>query len=199
MSSLPNRVVCHAQPGFSTFKSPLAGRGFTLIELVVTMALLAIVTAYSLPSLNNFITRQRQVSSINLLLSSLYLARSEAVMRSNDVMVCKSSNGNSCTTTGEWEQGWLLFEDRDSDRLLDSDEPIIASQQPMKEITIYYRAFGSKNYIVYTANGITNTNGTYTFCDPSGNATPRALIVYKTGRPRTSPTRSDGSPLTCPP
>lgn len=173
--------------------------GFTLLELAVVLAVVSILAVYALPSFNNFLARQRQITDINILVSSLTLARSEAIMRSSDVMVCKSSDGQLCTTNGEWSQGWIVFEDRDKSRSHESDEKVIFRQEQLDGIRLYYRAFGSNHYIVYRPQGMPKTNGTYTLCDTRGSSEPRALIVSKTGRLRPSTQRSNGDPLTCPP
>ncbi len=198
--------VASSKPGctagiarFFTSSTAIQTHGFTLIELLVTVAIAAILAAYALPAFQEFSNRQQQVVHINTLVSSLYLARSEAITRNFDVVICKAADGQVCTTQGEWEQGWLVFEDRDGNRMHQGNEAVLARQPRLHGTTIYYRAFGSVNYLFYNARGVTNTNGTYTFCDAGGSATARALIIAKTGRPRTSTTRSDGTPLTCPP
>jgi len=173
--------------------------GFTLLELLVALSILTILISYALPSVSAFIDGQRKIAHLNSMASTLYLARSEAIMRNSEVMVCKSYDGNRCITSGEWEQGWIVFEDRDGNRIHDAEEVILARQKAASGITVYYRAFGSNHYIVFNAQGVTETNGTYTFCDSNGSASARALIVYKTGRSRTSSVRSDGTPLSCPP
>lgn len=198
--------VASYQPGcatrttrFFTSGPHYPGHGFSLIEMMVSLAVLAILSAYAYPAFDSMLQRQRQATSINALISTLYHVRSEAIMRNRDVMVCKSRDGLDCTRSGEWEQGWLVFEDSNRNRVRDSNEGVISRQPALNKITIYYRAFGSDHYLIYTAAGITKTNGTYTFCDASGAVGARAVIVYKTGRPRTSATRSDGDPLRCPP
>lgn len=179
--------------------SRLSCRGASLIELMVTIVIAAILASYAIPSLGGFTKRQQQITAINALLSSLYLARSEAIKRNGDVMLCKSSNGLQCVRSGEWEQGWIMFADGNGNRLRDSTETLIAKHDPLAGVNIYYRAFGSNHYLVYTRNGLTYTNGTFTICALHDDVTPRAIILFKTGRPRRSDTSSSGTALQCPP
>lgn len=184
---------------FFTSKSHFQCHGFTLIELLVATAILAILISAAIPSIQDFVNGQRKISYLNAMSSTLYLARSEAIMRNRDIVVCKSIDGENCSSSGEWEQGWLVYDDSNGDRHHDSEESILARHERLNGITLYYRAFGSNHYIVYRAQGITKTNGTFTFCDSDGSEGARALIIFKTGRVRSSTTHSDGSVLTCPP
>lgn len=86
-------------------------RGFTLIELLVAMAVAAIVLAVGVPSFRTAIVSNRLTSATNDLVGTLAQARSEAIRRGTRVTVCISSNGTSCATTGNWEQGWISFVD----------------------------------------------------------------------------------------
>lgn len=85
-------------------------RGFTLIELMVTIAVIAVMVAITVPNLNNFMRSNRMTSQINSFVSALQLARSEAVKRGAHVVLCASSNQTTCNST-QWEQGWIVFVD----------------------------------------------------------------------------------------
>lgn len=90
--------------------------GFTIIELLTTMAIAAIVLTIGVPAFEQTIQTNNRASQINELLHSLNVARSEAVTRGFPVSVCKSSNGSSCGSTGvNWEDGWITFLDDDMD------------------------------------------------------------------------------------
>lgn len=82
-------------------------RGFTLVELMVTVAVLGIVLTIAVPNFRAFILGGRMTGYTNDLLSDLAYARSEAVKRAANVTVCASSDGTTCTG-GDWQGGWVV-------------------------------------------------------------------------------------------
>lgn len=83
--------------------------GFTLVELMVTLAILAILTMFALPSFRDAIRRNQVSSGSNALLADLNYARAEAINRGQLVTLCPSSNGSSCATSTAWDTGWLVY------------------------------------------------------------------------------------------
>lgn len=94
-------------------QSPRAGRGFTLVELMVTIAVAAILAAVAVPSLGELIRNNRLAAGSNELVTALQLARAEAVRRGRPVSVCSSDDGSRCrASTADWQQHrWLVFQD----------------------------------------------------------------------------------------
>lgn len=90
---------------------PCRSRGFTLLELMVTITIVAVLLAIGVPSLHGTIQRNRVSSASNDLLASVAYARTTAIDRGQLVSMCPSAdNGTSCTTGGEaYEPGWIVY------------------------------------------------------------------------------------------
>lgn len=175
------------------------GYGYSLVEVLVVLAVIAILGSLAIPSMGRLLESNRITSEINRFSAALALTRSEAIKRNQHVVMCKSQNGTDCLKTGRWDHGWLIFVDDDHDRQHDDDEAAILFSPSLEHgIRIDYRGFGSSNYITYRPTGFTKTTGTFTFCMNNATESARALILMTTGRVRFSSTKSSGAELICP-
>jgi len=97
------------------FVKSAANKGFTLIELVVTITVAAILAAVAIPSMGNFISQTRLSGNVNEFIAATMLARSEAVQRSGAVTICRSTNAETqaspvCDTSStDWTSGWIVY------------------------------------------------------------------------------------------
>ncbi len=85
--------------------------GVTLVELMITLVVLAIILAIAVPSFENTIASSRLAGVTNDLNGSLALARSEAIRRGQRITVCNSTDGQQCAAAGNWGNGWIVFVD----------------------------------------------------------------------------------------
>lgn len=166
--------------------------GASLTELMVVSALAATLFGLAIPSMSAMLQTQRIRSSVGSLVAALHFARSEAIKRNGRAVVCKSAAGSSCTKTGGWEQGWIVFHDRNNNAAFDAGEPLIQQQGALAD---GLRLSGNQpvaNYVSYSANGTAKLvsgafqAGTITLCPLAGNkAEARKIVLSGTGRPRT--------------
>lgn len=85
-------------------------RGFTLLEAMITVAVLAILVSVGVPSFRATVERNRVTTTANDLLYHLQLARSEAVKRNRTITLCPSSDGSACSGSN-WSIGWLIIDE----------------------------------------------------------------------------------------
>lgn len=159
-------------------------QGFTIIELMITVALIAIIAAIGIPSFKDLIASNRVVSSINELHAGLRLARVEAVKRNADVVFCTSADQASCG--GNWGDGWLIFHDADGNGAVGANELIRVGDGVHNGYTLTFS--GGVSSITFQARGLTSgASGTFKLCDPDADAgLARGIILLSTGATRRS-------------
>lgn len=159
--------------------------GFTLIELMVSVAILSILLTVAVPSYQSLMINNRLATQTNEFVTALTLARSEAIKRGSRATVCRSADQSNCSTAaGDWTQGWLVFMDGDNDGTVDTGEPVLQVHSVLPGgLTLG----GNLNYISYVGTGATQDNdgsfqnGTVMMCHAqSGKA--RSLTVNQAGR-----------------
>lgn len=157
--------------------------GFTLLELLITLALVAIVVAIGAPAFGDVIKNNRLTTQINTLVGHLAYARSEAVLRSQQVIICASSNTTSCT--GVWKDGWIVFIDADNDSAWTAGEEVLRVQQTLSGTTTLSSTYGTS--FVYDNRGFSTVAagpGTFSLCDDRGVGYLKSISISNTGRVR---------------
>lgn len=173
-----------------------AMKGFTLMELMITLSVAAILLGLAAPSFVDILKNTRLSTQMNNLASAINFTRSEAIKRGLPATICSSNDNLSCG--GTWQDGWLIFSDADGDSVVDAaddDEVIrVGDGLSANDMTL---SFGARTHITYQADGFSSggDNGTIRFCDSRGDAYAKGLIVSLSGRVRTAP---DGGILNCP-
>lgn len=95
--------------------------GFTAMEVLVSLSVVAILAALAAPSLQGFVNEQRLGSTMNELGNDLNLARAEAIKRNARVLLCARGESSArCANTPDWQNGWLVCYDANSDDQCDA-------------------------------------------------------------------------------
>ncbi len=170
--------------------------GFTLVEMFATLMISSVLITGVIPGVIKLIASNRITTEINSLTSYLHLARSEAIKQHHRAVLCSSADGRRCLGSKDWGQGYMVFIDRDADRMRDSDETVIHFRA-LNTNKIRLDA-GLRKTVAYQPTGwAPGSNLTFTVCDPGNWVSPRAVVVSSTGRPRVADIHPNGSKLTC--
>jgi len=170
--------------------------GFTLLELLGTVALAGLLLGLAVPSFRSWVLDGRRTADVNGFVLAVQVARSEAAKSSHSVILCKTQDRRRCGGAElRFDAGWMVFVNTD-DRLppARSDaEPLVLAYEPELEGTIV----ANRPLFEFRPLLRRSTNGTVVFCDARGAAAARAVIVSYTGRPRVDRVDADGKPLQC--
>ena len=175
---------------------PAIARGFSLYELLMTMALAALVLTLGIPSFSGIVANHRLKVEVNALFHAVHLARKGSVVRRRAIALCPSSDGEECEPDFDWSIGWMMFvnTDRDHPVVRDEDEAILNYHRVDQNARIK----SNRKTFTLRSTELRATNGTLVFCDRQGRANPRALVISYTGRPRVTRTDRRGEPYQCP-
>lgn len=157
-------------------RSKGAARGFTLLELMVTVAVLAILVGIAVPSLVDATLTGKLAASANDLVAGVAMGRSEAIKRNAVTSLCVSSNGTSCGSGG-WEQGWIII----------SGSTVI---QKHSAAPTGFKVTSSVAKVDFQPTGVGNTQATITVCRsaPTAGYQERVVNISATGRAYVSKT-----------
>ena len=165
----------------------IARSGYTLLELLITLAILGVLLQMGLPSLAHLQRGREADMLMKTLTGHIALARSEAATQGRIVTLCPSRDGVHCG--GDWGQGSLLFLDRNGDRVVNQDDRVLRVRlDETPPGSLRWRAFGNRQALQIDARGfLLHQSGNFTYCDASGDARlNRQLVVNATGRVRVS-------------
>lgn len=169
--------------------------GFTLIELMVTLAVAGVLLGIGVPSFADLVKKNRRTAVVNDLVTDIHIARAKAFAENARVVLCRG-NGNAlspaCTPGAKWTDGWLVFVDGNGNGDYESanDTVIGGRQQIPAAISVY----GSVDAVSFSR--FAGDSASFAVCIDDDDNQLRGIIVDR-GRPRHGTRKTNGSNLTC--
>ena len=155
--------------------------GFTLIELMVGIAILVIISAIALPNLNNFLIKMRVDNEISKLNRMILTARNTAVSMGQTVTLCPLATDNSCSDN--WGGQLSVFIDLDDDNVFDLTDGETLVKVKAKITQIGQLQYSQSVPITYEATGLlSTTNGNFIFCPENNTDRNRGISISRNGR-----------------
>jgi len=158
--------------------------GFTVLELLIMLAAIAIVILIAVPGSSMVLERHRLKATYNSLVNGLELAKSEANLRNSTVVMCPSSNGQTCRSDGNWNLGWIVFSDGNGDGAVQDIEFIESFEAPSQQIRITAKGAVQAS-ASFTMTGLVGKNdtekGLFKICYVNSENPPRLVNVTSDG------------------
>ena len=171
---------------------PLGKGGFTLIELLSTIAIALILLAVGVPSFSTIVNGNTLTVQANDLIANLSLARGQAMLRGQRVVVCKSNNAEDCSRADDthWEDGWLMYVDADASGTYQSSEVLLRASTGLPNSNTLRTDSVFRNWIAFLPDGRSigssgttpPTAGEFRLCDSRGVAVARVVEISPIGR-----------------
>ncbi|HET8871364.1 MAG TPA: GspH/FimT family pseudopilin [Aquabacterium sp.] len=182
----------------ATFRKPNREEGFTLAEIVITLALVTLLSSWAMPGLRSVLDRSRVTATSNHFLGLIETSRSLAMAKHRPVTLCASIDARRCNR----DQGdyLLVFEDRNANGVLEQTEPVFVNEQLFRrgDFWLVWRDFRQTTYLRWAPEGRTDSlNGTFTLCNGRRNdRLLRQIVINRAGRARVVvPVLADGKTL----
>ena len=170
-------------------------RGVTLVEMLMVLVVMGVLATTVIPGFAHLLHHTRQSTLGNQFLADLARARSEAIRRGARVVLCKSADGVACIASGDWGQGWLVFQDSNNNGIREVSEDRISRLEAQPIDWKIQGTFTGAHFISYHPTGRTMLptgswqGGTLTIC--RRNAAPTEaleIVISLSGRPRSQRT-----------
>jgi type IV fimbrial biogenesis protein FimT len=177
--------------------SPKLNSGITVIELIIAIAIAATLGLFTINGIASIVHKSRASFAGIQLVDSLTRARTLAITRESDVVLCPSSDGAHCSGGDRWESGWIAFGDITEDGERRGNEPLLIAQGSLGAKTHLISTQGRTRLRFQPTGSNGGSNVTFTLCDGRGPTFAVSWILSNTGNVRSAPAIAAAADLAC--
>lgn len=154
-----------------------------MLELLITMALIAIILALGVPAFREYLQDQRIRSTTTLLFAELGMARNEAIHSGIHVIACPAHKDTGCAGHSDWHGGWLVFVDENDDRQWQPEERVL--RRTSAQVNVYATSAASRQQLRFFPGGSApGSNASILICDARGYQDGMKIVISNSGRIR---------------
>lgn len=157
------------------YPKPLAG--FSVLELITVITIIGLMFGIAIPNYHKFLMREERSLALHRLATAIDFAKQEAITRGKIVVVCSSVDGKTCSSSHNWTNGYIVGierkkSDKDKIQSLNGETAVFEVLQVFSGIRFGYLHFNQfgKQHLHLQPNGMTDNNGTFTYCPKNGDA-----------------------------
>ncbi|MDX1454721.1 MAG: GspH/FimT family pseudopilin [Gammaproteobacteria bacterium] len=188
----------HDQPVALPFPGRRAALGFTLIEVMLAIAIAALLVGIGIPGLQQYLQSNRRAAAVNQLVGDIQAARVMSLNEGRNLLLCTGTAETGCSLNSRWENGWILFQDDDGDNNFDPPgEALLIQRERLAGVTIPSNNVTGR---IGFRPGLQNVTGnsSLSVCVNAQNEDGRRITIAPNGRPRQSRMDANSNPPNCP-
>jgi type IV fimbrial biogenesis protein FimT len=182
-------------------------RGYSLVELLVALAVATVLLGFAIPGFSEFLERQRTIAAVNQIVGAVNFARHAAITHRATTVLCPAERA-TCAKRNEWHLGAMIFKDGNANGVRESNE-LVLNQFPALRPgeRVFWRSFRNKSYLQFRSTGLTSwQNGSFQYC-PAGSDPRFSKVIIINAQGRATKSRdansdgvdedASGRPLRC--
>ena len=171
-------------------------KGFTLIEVMIALSVVAILLAVAVPAWSNVVSASHNSAARTELAGTLLDAIRHSATANTEVVLCSDAGTLRCTGDTDWSGGWMAFADSNGNRMREASERLIHRTYALTGGVHLRSTVGRTRLVFQPSGGNAGSNATFTLCDRRGPRSATTVVLANDGRLRQG-TPTDAAAQAC--